>query len=193
MSEPNPDEVTRLLKASGAGDPSAFPRLLPLVYEELRRLARGCLDGERRGHTLQPTALVHEAYLKLVGQKDARFENRGHFFQIAAKAMRRILVDHARTRGREKRGGGRSSVPLDELLLPYEQRGIDVQALEEALEALAELDERKASLVELRYFGGLNMAEAAAALHVPLRTLERDWTLARAWLRGRLSPEEGRA
>jgi len=190
MPEPNPDEVTRLLKASSAGDTSAFPLLMPLVYEELRRLARACLEGERRGHTLQPTALVHEAYLKLVGQKDARFENRGHFFRIAANAMRRILVDHARTRGRDKRGGESAPVPLDELLLPYEQRGIDVLALEEALQALAELDERKAALIELRYFGGLSMTEAAAALDVPLRTSERDWTLARAWLRGRLSPRE---
>lgn len=179
-------DVTRLLDAAAAGSKTAVGRLLNVVYDELRRLAQGCLDHERPDHTLQATALVHEAYLKLVGQNSLGFRSRAAFFGAAATVMRRILVDHARAKRREKRGGDAVKVTLDDALALAEQRADNLPALDEALTALAALDPRKARLVELRFFAGLSMPDAAEMLGIPLRSAERDWTMARAWLRRRL-------
>lgn len=180
-------DVTMLLDAATRGSAQASEKLFPLVYAELRRLAESILGGERPGHTLQATALVHEVYMKLVGQRTVGWRSRAEFFLIAAKAMRRILVDHARTRNREKRGGGAPVAPLDEATLLHEERAVDLVALDEALERLAALDARKARLVELRFFGGLSMERVAELTDLPLRTVERDWTTARAWLRAELA------
>jgi RNA polymerase sigma factor (TIGR02999 family) len=173
-------DVTRLLDAAAAGEPQAATDLLPLVYAELRKLAAQRLAAERPDHTLQPTALVHEAYLRLVG--DQRFEHRGHFFGAAARAMRRILVEAARRKGRERHGGGRrrADADLDALL----QAGPDEEllALHEALEAFAAHDPVKAQLVELRFFGGLTLEQAAECLNISPSTADRGWRYARAWL-----------
>jgi RNA polymerase sigma-70 factor, ECF subfamily len=185
-AEGNQGSVTRLLEAVSEGDRAASEKLFPVVYDELRRLAQAVLSGERRGHTLQATALVHEAYVKLMAQESAGWKSRAEFMGIAAQAMRRILVDHARARNREKRGGGGAPVALSEAMTLYEERAVDLSALDDALTRLAAFDARKARLVELRFFGGLSMEDAAALLGVPLRTLERDWTTARAWLRKEL-------
>ena len=166
------------------GPDGAFP--LSVVYEQLRSLAEKCLRDERPGHTLQPTALVHEAYLKLSGQRSAGWKDRGEFLGVAAQAMRRILVDHARMRGREKRGGGQARVPLDEAIAIAGERALDLVALDESLGVLAGIDPQKARIVELRFFAGLTAQEAADALGISLRAVERDWTMARAWLRGRI-------
>ncbi len=176
-------EVTKLLDAASRGDAAASERLFPVVYSELRRLAQRILSGERRGHTLQATALVHEAYVKLVAQDSTPCHSRAEFMAIAAQAMRRILVDHARSKNREKRGGGDSPLALSEAMTLYQKRAVDLSALDDALTRLAAFDAGKARLVELRFFGGLSMDDAAALLDVPLRTLEREWTTARAWLR----------
>ena len=189
MTSPSREEVTRMLQAAGKGSKTAVDQLLSVVYGELRRLAQGYLRGEPGGHTLQATALVHEAYLRLIGQESVGFKDRAQFFGAAAGAMRRILVDHARAKKRRKRGGGAPLVSLDEALAVMEQRAVDLVALDEALCSLAEFDPSKARLVELRFFAGLSMAEAAQALGMSLRTAERQWTTARAWLRSALDGE----
>src|SRR6185312_8184446 len=176
------EDVTEVLAQISGGDKRAADKLLPLVYDEFRALARHYLGQERANHTLQPTALVHEAYMKLVDQTRVDWQGKSHFFAVAAQAMRRILVDHARSRQREKRGGGRARVILDEAVALSPQKDEDVLALDEALERLAKLDPRQAKVVELRFFGGLNVEEVAEALGVSKRTVEGDWTFARAWL-----------
>jgi RNA polymerase sigma factor (TIGR02999 family) len=180
-------EVTQLLEAWQDGDQKALDQLLPLVYEELRRLAARFLRKERRGHTLQPTALVHEAYARLVGQQRTSLENRSHFFAVASKAMRRVLVDHARRYRAGKRIGIQDKVSLGEVEEPAIEPDVEVLAVHEALERLAEIHPRQAQLVELRYFGGLTNAEAAAHFGVSRATAERDWKVARIWLHRRLS------
>ena len=176
------EDVTQVLEQLKGGDRHAADKLLPMVYDEFRALARHYLAQERANHTLQPTALVHEAYMKLVDQTRVDWQGKSHFFAVAAQAMRRILVDHARSRQREKRGGGRARVILDEAVALSPQKDEDVLALDEALERLAKLDPRQAKVVELRFFGGLNVEEVAEALGVSKRTVEGDWTFARAWL-----------
>jgi RNA polymerase sigma factor (TIGR02999 family) len=186
------DDVTEVLEQLKAGDSRAADRLLPLVYDEFRALARHYLAQERMNHTLQPTALVHEAYLKLVDQTRVDWQGRSHFFAVAAQAMRRILVDHARSRQREKRGGGRPRVTLDEAVALSPQKDEDVLALDEALEKLAALDARQAKVVELRFFGGMSVEEVAEALGVSKRTVEGDWTFARAWLSRELRGDDAK-
>ena len=175
-------EVTLLLDRVNDGDSSAAEALMPLLYDELRGLAGGYLRGERAGHTLQPTALVHEAFLKLVGQKNADYKSRGHFMAIAAVAMRRILVNHAEKRSAAKRGGGANRVPLADDLAVVESRDLDLVALDEALNRLAERDARKARVVEQRFFAGMEMSQIAENLGVSLVTVKRDWEFARTWL-----------
>ncbi len=182
-------EVTRLLDRWGGGDREALEQLMPLVYAELRGLANGYLRGERSEHTLQPTALVHEAYLRLAGQRVETWESRGHFFGVAAQLMRFILVDHARRKARDKRGGDACRVPLDEAVLTYEARSIDLLDLDDALAALVLLDPRQAEIVELRFFGGLSIEETAEALALSPATIKREWCVARAFLHRRLRPE----
>lgn len=180
-------EVTELLHAWAAGQAGASDELVPLVYAELRRQARRVLGREGSGHTLQATALVHEAWLRLDGQHDARWQSRTQFLAVAAQTMRRVLVDHARARGALKRGGGATRVTLGEAShAPAASEDVDVLALDDALARLATLDPRKARLVELRYFAGLSMPEAAAALGISLATVGREWAVARMWLRREL-------
>ncbi len=181
MSAPLHD-VTQLLVDWSNGDQQALERLLPLVYDELRRRARLYLSRERDGHTLQPTALVNEAYLRLIDQTRVRWQDRTHFLAVAAQVMRRILVDHARTRKRSKRGGGAAAVGLDEVQLAAPERAVDLVALDDALEALAQLDPRQAAIVEQRYFGGMTIEETAQRLGISPATVKRDWEGARAWL-----------
>ncbi|HEX7317646.1 MAG TPA: sigma-70 family RNA polymerase sigma factor [Pyrinomonadaceae bacterium] len=181
-SAPSPSEVTRLLADWNSGDESALDRLMPLVYAELRRLARLHLRHERPGHTIQPTALINEAYLRLVDLKDVHWQNRAHFFGIAAQAMRRVLVDHARARLAHKRGGGALQVSLAEVAAVAEAPTADLLALDEALEELAKVDPRKARVVELRFFGGLSVEETAEVLKVSAATVIHDWRMAKAWL-----------
>lgn len=185
MSE-SPVEVTRLLKAWRSGDSSAMDELVPLVYEQLRSLASCYMRKERSDHTLGPTALVHEAYLKLLSS-EVLWEDRVHFMSIAAITMRRVLVDHARTAKRVKRGSGGARVPLDEVLLQQEPASADILALDDALSRLTQQDARKGRLIELSYFGGMNCEEAAAVLEVSTATVNRDLKLAKAWLRHALS------
>jgi RNA polymerase sigma factor (TIGR02999 family) len=174
--------VTQLLRAWSLGDAQALERLLPLVEAELRRLARAYMARERRGHTLQTTALVNEAYVRLVDAQRLRWQDRAHFVGIAARLMRRVLVDHARTRDYKKRGAGAQRVTLVEDLAVSQPPDVDVLALDRALDALATVDERKARVVELRYFGGLTVEEAAEVLKVSPDTIKRDWRLAKLWL-----------
>ena len=183
MPTPETHEVTGLLLAWSAGDQAALDRLMPLVYDELRRLARSYMRQERAGHTLQTTALIHEAYLRLIDAHEVQLENRTHFFAVAARLMRQILVDFARTRGYQKRGGGAQQVSLDEAMVIGQPRDEDLLALDEALSALAQTDERKSRVIELRFFGGLTEAETAEALQVSPETVRRDWRLAKSWLR----------
>ena len=182
MSRPTPHEITGLLVAWGGGDESALDRLMPLVYDELRRLAHRYMSHERPGHTLQTTALVNEAYLRLVNWREVRWQNRAHFFAVSAQMMRRVLVDFARDRQYLKRGGGALRVSLAEAASLTEQRGADLVALDEALTALAEVDRRKAQVVEMRFFGGLSVKEVAEVLKVSEETVTRDWRLAKVWL-----------
>ena len=182
-----PGEVTRLLVAWSAGDAKALEELIPLVYGELRRLAERHLARERAGHTLQPTAVVHEAYLKLVDQKRVSWKNRGHFFAVAAQAMRRLLVDHARRHDAEKRGGAITLVPLEAADASVAPREADVLALDLALVKLAALDATQAKVVELRYFGGLTLDETADVLGSSASTVGRAFRLAKAWLYRELS------
>ena len=177
----DPGSVTALLFAWRGGDDGALEQLVPLVHEELHRIARGCMKGERAGHSLQATALVNEAYLRLMGAQQVDWQNRVHFLAVSARLMRRILVDFARSKKYQKRGGGAQAVTLDEGLIVAEP-GRDLVALDEALDALARLDERKAKVVEMRFFGGLTVEETAAALSVSPDTVMRDWRLAKAWL-----------
>ena len=180
-------DVTRLLEAAAAGDRRAAADLLPLVYDELRKLAAARMAAEAPGHTLQPTALVHEAYLRLVGSLDEhRWDHRGHFFAAAAEAMRRILVEGARRKGSLKHGGGRGRADLDAAHLPAPERPDELLAVDEALADLARADPQAAELVKLRYFVGLSVADAAKVLNVSTRSAERLWTFARAWLRRRI-------
>lgn len=177
-----PATVTGLLHAWRQGDPAAFDRLVPLVYDELRRRARHYLRAERPNHTLQPTALVHEVYARLIGTSRVDWQNRAHFFALAARQMRQILVDSARARRYQKRGGGAVHVAFDEAIVATE-RGSDLEALDDAIDALAKKDERKARIVELRYFGGLTNEEIAVALGISTDTVMRDWQMAKLWLR----------
>ena len=175
--------ITELLREWGDGNPQAMDELLPLIYDDLRRRAAGYLRDERPNHTLQTTALVHEAFLKLADQRKIEWKNRGHFFAIAAQAMRRILVDHAKTRHRVKRGGVAEDLPLeDALLAAADENGIDVAALDEALTRLAAFDPQQEKLVELRYFAGLSLNETAKALDISRATAAREWQVAKAWL-----------
>lgn len=178
-------DITRILKRASEGDENAVNALLPHIYDELRALAAAQLRQERREHTLQPTALVHEAYLRLIKQEDVVWKNRTHFFAVATQAIRRILVDHARERKREKRGGGRQRVEMREDLVS-QTAGVDLLALDDALNALASLNQRQTRIVEMRFFGGMQFKEIAAFLGVSTRTIEGDWQMARAWLRRRL-------
>ena len=181
--------VTELLLAWGSGDQGAFDALLPIVYDELRRQAARALRGESPEHTLQPTALVHEAYFRLVDQHRVQFQNRAHFFGVAAQMIRRILIDHARARRAAKRGGGGTYVTLGHADAQQEtNESVDVLDLHEALDRLAALDPDQAKIVELRYFGGLTVSETAEALPMNPRTVDRDWAAARVWLRRRLRP-----
>jgi len=175
-------EITQLLVAWSDGDKSALEELTPLVYEELHRLAHRYMRGERAGHTLQTTALVNEAYSRLIDWKNVRWQNRAHFFGVSAQLMRRILVDFARTRDYQKRGAGMRAVTLNEAINVSNEKGVDLVALDEALTALAELDQRQSKVIELRFFGGLTNEEAAEVLKVSVATVRRDWSLARAWL-----------
>jgi RNA polymerase sigma-70 factor, ECF subfamily len=181
-------EITRRLREWSDGNREALDELMPLVYTELRRQAARFLRRERPDHTLQTTALIHETYIKLVDQHEVTWENRAHFFAIAANLMRRILVDHARRRGREKRGGGCLKLPLEEAALAVSnEKNIDLMALDEALNRLSELDERQARIVELRYFSGLSLEETAAALKISRTTAAEDWAMAKAWLHRELT------
>ena len=179
---PTPGAVTQLLAKVGAGNQAAFDEVFPLVYAELRRIAAREMRREKPGRTLQTTALVHEAYLRLLKDASLSFENRAHFLGIAARAMREILIEHARARSARKRGGGAVRLTLDDLVAPVPSLSIDVLALDEALQRLARLDERHARVVELRYFGGLSVEETAVALELSPATVKRAWTIARAWL-----------
>jgi len=180
--DPSSSEVTELLVAWSKGNKLALDQLAPLVEGELRRLARLYLGREAPGHTLQPTALINEAYLRLVAWKSVDWQDRAHFFAVAAKMMRRILVSHAVSRGRQKRGAQVVVVPLEEAGAVVAERTADIVALDEALSKLAKFDERKSQLVELRFFGGLTETEAAEVLNMSVRTVQREWSLARAWL-----------
>jgi len=186
----SPKEITRLLVAWGDGDQAALAELTPLVHEELHRLAHHYMGGERAGHTLQTTALVNEAYIRLIDWKNVRWQSRAHFFGVSAQLMRRILVDFARSRGYQKRWGAALAVSLDEAALVSDDKGADLVALDEALESLAKLDARQSKVVELRFFGGLNVEETAEVLKVSSGTVRRDWSLARAWLHRELSKSE---
>ena len=181
---------TTLLLAWGRGDETALDQLIPLVHDELRQLARRHMAGERPGHTLQATALVNEAYLRLIEVNQVRWQNRAHFFAMASRVMRRILVDAARARGYQKRGGGAQTVSLDEALLVSGEPRQDLIALDDALNALAAFDLRKSQVVEMRFFGGLSVEETAEALHVSADTVMRDWRLAKVWLARELSGEQ---
>jgi RNA polymerase sigma factor (TIGR02999 family) len=187
MSAEDSQDVRTLLSAWSAGDAQALPKLMSAVYPELRRIARQHLGGRRDGQTLESAALANEAYLKLIRAGSIRCENRAHFFALCSQMFRRILVDHARSRGSAKRGGPSERVPLDEVLLGAETRGIEVLALNEALESLAKIDARKARVVELRYFGGLSVEETAEVLGITPIRVKRDWDKAKAWLYGVLS------
>jgi RNA polymerase sigma-70 factor, ECF subfamily len=193
MESPAPSEVTRLLKEWANGDTAARDQLIPIVYGELRAIAARYLRRERHDHTLQPTALVNEAYLRLIDQNQVEWQNRAHFMGVAAKMMRRILVDHARTHNRVKRGSGAQMVSLDEAVAIAEQRAPDLIELDRALDALEAFDERKSRVVEMRYFGGLSVEETAEVLDVSPITVARDWKLAKAWLYTRIEDGTGQA
>jgi len=181
------EQATQCVNALAAGDRQAAERLMPLVYDEFRQLAGEYLRHETRAHTLQPTALVHEAYLKLIDQTRVNWQGRTHFFAVGAQAMRRILVDHARSRQRDKRGGDWHRITLDEQLMVSPHRDADLLAVDEAIEKLAKIDTRQAQIVELRFFGGLTVEEVAEALGLSKRTVENEWKIIRAWLRHELA------
>jgi len=182
VTSPPAHDVTALLNAWSKGDQSAFERLVPIVYAELRRVAHRRMRAERQGNVLQTTALIHEAYIRLVDAHRVRWENRAHFFAVSAKLMRQILVDVVRSRGSRKRGGDIAHIELDEATLPAPERGSALVALDAALDALAQIDARKSRVVELRYFGGLSVEETAEVLEVSEKTVMRDWQMAKLWL-----------
>ncbi|MDQ6808761.1 MAG: sigma-70 family RNA polymerase sigma factor [Verrucomicrobiota bacterium] len=182
MNEPKASDVTEILRTWTSGDEQAPERLMPFVYEELRRIARRHLSAERSDHTLQPTALVHEAYLRLVDQSRADWKNRAQFFGLAAQLMRRILIDHARAHHAAKRGGAAEHLSLDDLDISPKARASELLALDAALEDFAAIDSRKSRVVELRFFGGLSVEETAEVMSLNPATVRRDWTVAKAWL-----------
>ena len=175
-------EVTSLLAAWSKGDPTALDELMPLVYSELHRIARRVWNRHQQGNTLQPTALINEAYVKLANSENTTFQDRCHFFAVACTAMRQILVNHAKSRLAAKRGGGSADVPLDEIQRAVDREAADIISLHEALEVLQTLDPRKSKIVEMRYFGGVSIEETAEALGVSIATVNREWRLARSWL-----------
>jgi len=187
VDQASANEITEQLIAWSKGDEAALDQLIPAVYQELRRMADAYLRREDAGHSLQPTALVHEAYLRLIDQTRVDWQNRAHFFGVAAQMMRRILIDHAKTKHRAKRGGGGVKVVLDENAPITQERAGELLALDHALQALARMDARKSQIVELRYFGGLTVEETAQVLGVSDKTVMRDWSLAKAWLYRELS------
>ena len=181
--ESKASEITQMLREWSDGKQDALDKLMPLVYDELHRQAARYLRKERQGHTLQTTALIHEAYLKLIDQRNVNWESRTHFFAIAAQAMRRILVDYAKAAHRKKRGGDDIKVPLEEaMLVATKEKGVDLIALDEALNKLARRDEQQARIVELKYFSGLSLEETAEALHISRATVAGDWSMAKVWL-----------
>ena len=186
---PSPQNVTQILLEWGNGDRAALDKLIPIVYAELRQQAARFLRRERPDHTLQTTALIHEAYLRLVDQKHVRWQNRAQFFGIAGQLMRRILVDHARNKQAGKRGGDDVKLQLDEAMIAGQSPDVNLVALDEALTRLAEFDEQQSRIVELRYFSGLNIEETAEALGISAATVKRDWAMAKAWLHRELSTE----
>jgi RNA polymerase sigma factor (TIGR02999 family) len=181
--------VTQLLEQWNSGDREALDKLMPLIYEELRKMAKRYMSQQNPGHTLQTTALIHEAYLRLVKPKAKHFQNRAHFFGVAAQAMRHILVDYARTRNTAKRGGGSRPISLEEAALVSAERAAEFVAFDDALKELEELSKRQSRVVELRYFGGLTVEETARVLEVSPETVMRDWTMAKTWLHRALRPE----
>lgn len=185
-----PGDITMLIRASATGRPEDTDRLMSAIYDDLKRLAASQLKQERPEHTLHPTALVHEAYIRLVNQRTAEWNDRLHFFSIAARIIRRILIDHARERQALKRGGGRRAIAIEPDEVASPERDFDLVALDEALEELATLSERQARIVELRFFGGLTIPEIAEALSIGSRSVDREWQAARAWLFHRLSELE---
>lgn len=189
---PDRQDVTRLLQQWRAGDHEALDQLMPIVYDELRRLAGRCLQSERPGHTLRATALVNEAYIRLI-DADIGWQDRAHFFAVAARVVRRILVEYARTHCRQKRGGGEELVPLDEAVVVGPEASATVLELDEALQRLAVLDERKSEIIQLLFFGGLTYDETAAALNISPATVHRELTLAKAWLNRELTPRDAKA
>jgi RNA polymerase sigma-70 factor (ECF subfamily) len=192
MIGPSTQQVTKLLQAWGQGKDAALDELLPLVHQELRRLARRYMFGERAGHTLQTTALVNEAYLRLVNSRQVNWQNRAHFFAISAQLMRRILVDSARARDCQQRGGGIPKVTLDEALIGPQEKGQDLVALDDAQKALSGVDPRMSRVVELRFFGGLSIEEIAEVLKVHPNTVLHDWRLAKMWLKREISKKESK-
>jgi RNA polymerase sigma factor (TIGR02999 family) len=187
---PSPHEITHLLIAWSNGSQDALEQLYPLVYEELRRLAHRYMSRERPGHTLQTTAVVHEAYLRLIDQRHAQWQNRAHFFAIAAQMMRRILITHAQSHAYAKRGGGTLKVSLDEAAVLSQERAGELLALDDALGSLTALDPRRSQVVELRFFGGLSNEEIAEVLKISPNTVTRDWNVAKAWLYREMSKEQ---
>ncbi len=187
MALPSSHEVTELLKAWTAGDEQALEKLTPLVYQQLHRVAQRCMAGERTGHTLQTTALVNEVYLQLVDCGQVNWQDRAHFFAVSAQLMRRILIDFARSRGYQKRGGGAPHLSMDDAPSVCNEPDTNLVALDDALKALAAVDARKSRVVELRFFGGLSIEETAEVLRVSVETVVRDWRLAKVWLLRELS------
>lgn len=187
MNTPPDNEVTKLLESWSCGRQEALDELMPLVYQELRRMAKRYMNSQPSGHTLQTTALIHEAYLKLADQQEKNWQNRAHFFAVAAQAMRHILVDHARSHKSEKRGGETEIISLEDAAIVSTERAAEVVALDEALQNLSDLDERKVRVVELRYFGGLSVEETAEVLKISPNTVKRDWNFAKMWLLRELS------
>jgi len=190
MAQASPEQVTALLLAWNQGDETALDKLMPLVYDELRRLAHRYMGAERAGHTLQTTALVNEAYLRLIETPNVDWQSRAQFFAISAQLMRRVLVDFVRARRYQKRGGGAAHVPLDEALSVSLERGAELIALDDALTALAAVDQRACRIVELRFFGGLSVEETAEVLKISPKTVKRDWNWAKAWLARELSGDK---
>jgi RNA polymerase sigma factor (TIGR02999 family) len=186
MNQPSSTDVTQLLLDWNNGSNAALEKLMPAVYKELRKIAARYLRGERSGHTLQPTALVHEAYIKLIDRSQVNWQNRAHFLGTAAQLMRNILVDHARARNAAKRGGGEYKVSLNEAMISSEPPDVDLIALDEALDELSALDPQQGRVIELRFFGGLSIEETAVVLGISPTTVRRDWTTAKLWLRRRM-------
>jgi RNA polymerase sigma-70 factor, ECF subfamily len=187
LKTPGSPDITELLVAWGGGDQAAFEQLVPMVYSELKRMARQYMFRESEGHVLQTTALVHEAYVKLVSQPGAKWQDRAHFFAVSSQQMRRILVDAARSRLRKKRGGDAQAISLDDALTLSSSRAAEFVALDDALNELAMLDPRRSRVVEMRYFGGMSVEETAAALNLSADTIMRDWKAAKAWLYAQLN------